>query len=333
PHCGTKQGARRSSTRSGGAAHQDPPALRAAVAVLGPEGVPVLGLELPEQRDRIVRGGEDQRVAGGERLERAEDRGVAHRVRDRLHVQLGDALVVLAAGAALLGRALLDRLLPGAVDLDVRHGRLLRWGRWVVGDILRCCPRRRCRAGRRAGPVPPRPVGATPPRGSPCCAPSSPSARPCRPRPSPARPGCTRTPCAVTSNSCWPTGTWPGCAHAAPAAAVPIRSTACPSSCPTSPHPPRPLLAAAAARPACDWTSPTTAPTSTAGRPSRVSAPSRASSRRRWAGSPVSRPASPSPAAPTPGCTPAARSATWTCPTPCSPPCPDAPSAAPPRRS
>src|SRR5699024_7768350 len=115
-------------------------------------------------------------VAGGERLERAEDRGVAHRVRDRLHVQLGDALVVLAAGAALLGRALLDRLLPGAVDLDVRHGRLLRWGRWVVGDILRCCPRRRCRAGRRAGPVPPRPVGATPPRGSPCCAPSSPSA-------------------------------------------------------------------------------------------------------------------------------------------------------------
>src|SRR5699024_2407299 len=83
----------------------------------------------------------------------------------------------------------------------------------------------------------------------------------------------------------------------APAAAVPIRSTACPSSCPTSPHPPRPLLAAAAARPACDWTSPMTAPTSTAGRPSRVSAPSRASSRRRWAGSPVSRPASPSPAA------------------------------------
>src|SRR5699024_7331945 len=191
--------------------------LRAAVAVLGPEGVPVLGLELHEQRDRIMRGGEDQCVAGGERLERAEDRGVAHRVRDRLHVQLGDALVVLAAGAALLGRALLDRLLRGAVDLDVCHGVLLRWGRWVVGDILQCCPWKTC----RAGPVPPRPAGATPPRGSSCCAPSSPSARLCRPRPWPAWPGCTRTRCAVISSSCGPTGTWPACAHAAPAAVVP----------------------------------------------------------------------------------------------------------------
>src|SRR5699024_3241529 len=102
--------------------------LHDALPIFGLEGVPVLGLELHEQRDRIMRGGEDQRIAGGERLERTEDRGVAHRVRDRLHVQLGDALVMLAAGAALLGRALLDRLLLGAVDLDVCHGVLLRWG-------------------------------------------------------------------------------------------------------------------------------------------------------------------------------------------------------------
>src|SRR5699024_2428248 len=171
----------------------------------------VLGLELHQQRDRVVGRGEDQRSARGEGFERPEDRRVADRVRDRLHVQLGSALVVLAAGAALLGRTLVDGLFLRAVDLDVCHG-FSSCGRFA--DILQCCPWKI----RRAGPAPHRPVGAIPPPASSCCAPSRRRAPRCPSPRSPARPGCTRTRCAATSTGSARTATSPGSASAPPAA-------------------------------------------------------------------------------------------------------------------
>src|SRR5699024_7122580 len=89
--------------------------------------VAVLGLQLHQQRDRVVGGGDDHAAAGDQRLDRAEDRGVADRVGDRLHVELGQRLVVLAAGAPLLGRLLVDRFLARALDLDVCHDCSCSW--------------------------------------------------------------------------------------------------------------------------------------------------------------------------------------------------------------
>ena len=77
-------------------------------------------LELLQQRNGIVRGREHDREARPQPVEHAENRRVPHRVRDRLDVELGRALVVAAARAAASRRGACR--LPIRVDLDVRHG-------------------------------------------------------------------------------------------------------------------------------------------------------------------------------------------------------------------
>src|SRR5690606_9180768 len=89
----------------------DRPVLRALGEVGHREGTGVPFLDLPQQRDRVVRRDQVEREARRDRAQRTEDGGVPDDVRDGAHVEHRGLGVVAPARAAAAGP-----------DFDVLHG-------------------------------------------------------------------------------------------------------------------------------------------------------------------------------------------------------------------